>query len=263
MNLPSATILSFALAALVFTQGSQKGASPVSDTTQQTSSDVRMVSPALEKYTQETLLGELWNRPDLSRRDRSIVTLAALIARDQTIELSYYLNLALDSGVTPGEASEIVTHLAFYSGWGNARSVVAVVKDVFAQRGIGVDQLPAASPPLLPLDQAAEEARATSVQQSVGPVSPGLVQYTSDPLFHELWLRPDLAPRDRSLVTVGALIATGQLEQLPSHLNRGMDNGLTRAQVSELPTHLAFYAGWPRAFSAVPVVKGVFESRPT
>ena len=73
--------------------------------------DIRMVSPALEKYTQDRLLGEVWKRPDLAPRDRSIVTLAALIARNQTIEMPYYLNLALDSGVTPGEVSEIVTQL--------------------------------------------------------------------------------------------------------------------------------------------------------
>src|SRR6266540_2622463 len=108
---------------------------------------MNMVAPALEKYTQVTLLGDVWKRPGLSPRDRSIVTLAALIARSQTIEMTYYLNLALDNGVKPREISEIITHLAFYSGWGNAMSAVAVAKDVFAARGIGADQLPAASPP--------------------------------------------------------------------------------------------------------------------
>ena len=72
---------------------------------------------------------------------------------------------------------------------------------------------------------------------------------------------PHLAPRDRSLVTVSALIASGQVAQVPYHLNRAMDNGLTRAQAAEAVTHLAFYAGWPNAFSAVPVVTGVFEGR--
>ena len=71
----------------------------------------------------------------------------------------------------------------------------------------------------------------------------------------------DFAPRDRSLVTVSALIASGQVAQIPYHLNRAMDNGLTRAQASEVIAHLAFYAGWPNAFSAVPVAKGVFDSR--
>lgn len=224
--------------------------------------DVRAVSPALVRYTNGPLLGDLWKRPDLSPRDRSIVTLAVLIARNQTMEMPYHFNLALDNGVKPAEISEIITHLAFYAGWGNALPAVAVVKTIFAQRGIGAGQLPPAEPELLRLDQATEARRASAVQESAGPVSPGLVRYTGEVLFHDLWLRPDLAPRDRSLVTVSALMASGQVAQIPYHLNRAMDNGLTRTQASEVITQVAFYAGWPNAFSAVPVVKGVFDSRP-
>jgi 4-carboxymuconolactone decarboxylase len=223
--------------------------------------DVRTVSPVLERFLQTTLLGDLWKRSELSPRDRSIVTLGALIARNQTIELPLYLNLALDQGVTAAEISEIIAHLAFYSGWANAMAAVAATQGLFAQRGIRADQLPLATPPLLPLDQVAEEQRAIRVQQDVGPVSLGLVQYTGELLFRDLWLRPDLAPRDRSLVTVSALIAAGQVAQITFHLNRAMDNGVTRLQVSEVLTHLAFYAGWPNAMSAVPVVKSVFEAR--
>src|SRR6266446_938455 len=222
----------------------------------------RTVAPALEKYTQSRLLGEVWKRPGLVPRDRSIVTLAALIARDQTIEMPYYVNLALDNGVTPREISEIITHLAFYSGWANAISAVAVAKDVFARRGIGADQLPAASPQLLPLDEAAEAQRAARVGEQFGKVAPGIVQYTTEVLFRDLWLRPDLAPRDRSLVTVSALVASGQIAQISYHLNRAMDNGLTQQQAGEVVTHLAFYAGWPNVFSALPVAKDVFEKRP-
>jgi 4-carboxymuconolactone decarboxylase len=224
--------------------------------------DVRMAAPALEKYTQRTLLGDLWKRPGLSARDRSIVTITALIARNQTVEIPFYLNLALDNGVKPREISEIITHLAFYSGWANAVSAVAVAKDVFAARNIGADQLPAASPPLLPLDEAAEAQRAARVEQQFGGVVPGIVQYTTDVLFRDLWLRPDLAPRDRSLVTVSALIASGQVAQIPYHLNRAMDNGLTQSQAAEAITQLAFYVGWPNVFSALPVAKEVFEKRP-
>ena len=118
---------------------------------------------------------------------------------------------ALDNGVKPGEISEIITHLAFYSGWANAMSAVAVAKDIFGKRGIGSDQLPPASGELLPIDQGAETQRAALVEKDVAPVAPGVVQYTSDLLFHDLWLRPALAPRDRSLVTVSALIASGQV----------------------------------------------------
>ena len=88
------------------------------------------------------------------------------------------------------------------------------------------------------------------------------MEYTTHVLFRDLWLRPDLAPRDRSLVTVSALIASGQVAQMPYHLNRAMDRGLTQAQAAEVLTHLAFYAGWPNVFSALPVSKEVFEKRP-
>jgi 4-carboxymuconolactone decarboxylase len=224
--------------------------------------DVRKVAPALESYTQNRLLGDVWKRPGLSPRDRSIVTLAALIARGQTIEMPYHFNLALDNGVKPRELSEMITHLAFYSGWANAMSAVSVAKDVFAARNIGEDQLPAVSVTPLPLNEAAEAKRAKSVQGLFGDTFPGVFQYTTDVLFRDLWLRPDLAPRDRSLVTISALIANGQTAQLTPHLNKAMDNGLTQDEAAEVITHLAFYVGWPNVFSAMPVAKDVFEKRP-
>ncbi len=223
--------------------------------------DILKVSPALEQYTQNRILGDLWKRPGLTPRDRSIVTVAALIARDETIEMPYYFNLALDNGVKPRELSEIITHLAFYSGWGNAISAAAIAKEVFASHKIESDQLPVTSPALLPLDKDVEAKRAARVEQQFGKVAPGIVKYTTDVLFHDLWLRPDLSPRDRSLVTVSALIASGHVAEVTYHLNRAMDNGLTQEQAGEVVTHLAFYAGWPNAFSALPVVKDVIEKR--
>jgi len=226
----------------------------------QTVKDIQTVAPALEKYAKGPL-ADFWKRQELEPRDRNIVTVAALIARNQTIEMPHYFNLALDNGIKPRELSEIITHLAFYSGWANAMSATAVARDVFAERKIWADQLPAASPALLPLDKEAEAKRAANVEQLFGKVAPGLVQNTTEVLFSDLWLRPDLSPRDRSLVTVSALIATGQVAQITYHLNRAMDNGLTQRQAGEVVTHLAFYAGWPNAFSALPVVKDVFEKR--
>jgi 4-carboxymuconolactone decarboxylase len=260
MRLIAATIASVLLIASASAQREKttmtEGSKPVS-----TSDDVRSVAPALQKYAQDVVLGDLWKRPGLSPRDRSIVTAAALIARNQTVELPYYLKLALDSGVKPSEISEIITHLAFYTGWANAMAVVPIAKEVFKARNIGADQLPPASGPQLPLDEAAEAQRAARVGQQFGNVAPGIVQYTTDVLFRDLWLRPGLSPRDRSLVTVSALVAIGQVAQITYHLNRAMDNGLTREQAEEVVTHLAFYAGWPNAFSALPVFKEVIEKR--
>jgi 4-carboxymuconolactone decarboxylase len=106
-----------------------------------------------------------------------------------------------------------------------------------------------------------ETQRKATVEQQFGAVSPGVLQYTTEVLFRDLWLRPALAPRDRSLVTVSALIASGQVAQIPYHVNRAMDNGLTQTEASEALTQLAFYAGWPNVFSALPVVKDVFVKR--
>jgi 4-carboxymuconolactone decarboxylase len=223
--------------------------------------DVRAVSPALEHYTKGPLLNGRWRRPELSARDRSLVTVATLIARIQTIEMPFHFAFALDNGVEPSELSEIITHLAFYSGWANAMSGVAVAKDIFHQRGLGIDQLLPAQDKLLLLNEEAEKQRATQVSANFGATAPGLVENTTDLLFNDLWLRPALAPRDRSLVTVSALIASGQVAQITYHLGRAMDNGLTQAQASEVLTHIACYAGWPCAFSALPVVKDVFERR--
>ena len=123
--------------------------------------------------------------------------------------------------------------------------------------------LAAVSPMLLPLNETAEAQRAANVEQQFGAVAPGVLHYTTDVLFRNLWLRPALAPRDRSLVTVSALVASGQVAQVLYHLNRAMDNGLTQTEASEVLTQLAFYAGWPNVFSALPVAKDVFAKRPT
>ena len=221
-----------------------------------------MTSPALAHYTQDLLLGALWQRPGLSPRDRSIVTVSVLVARNQASELPPYLRRALDSGVQPAELAELITHLAFYAGWANATAADRALHAVLAERKIDGTRLPGAKVELLPLDQAAEAQRARSVGENFGKVAPGVVQYTTDALFRDLWLRPGLAPRYRSLVTVSALVAAGQVVQVTYHLNRAMDTGLTEAQAAEALPQRAFYAGWPNVFSAMPVFKEVFAKRP-
>ena len=131
----------------------------------------------------------------------------------------------------------------------------------FRSGASGAEHLPEVSPELLPLNEEAEAKRATQVQGNFGETSQGVVDNTTNLLFRDLWLRPALAPRDRSLVTVAALVAAGQVAQIPYHLNRAMDHGLTREQASEVLTHMAFYSGWPTIFSALPVFKEIFAGR--
>ena len=227
----------------------------------QAGTDLRAVAPALQHYSAAVLEGDLWKRPELSPRDRSVATVSALIAMGRTGTLAAELNRALDNGVKPAELGAIMTHLAFYAGWPNALSAVGVAKPIFAGRGFDAAQLEAPGE-LLPLDRKADQLRAAGVEKAYGAVSPAIVRYTNDILFDDLWRRRDLSPRDRSLVTISALIAGGHAEQLPFHLGRGLDNGLSRAQIGEIITQLAFYAGWPAALSAVPVAEAVFDSRP-
>jgi 4-carboxymuconolactone decarboxylase len=96
-------------------------------------------------------------------------------------------------------------------------------------------------------------------QKLVGDFAPKLAKLTDDVLFGDVWERAELSKRDRSLVTVAALIANGNTEQLPGHLSRARQNGLSETELAEVLIHLAFYAGWPRAMSAVGVAREVFE----
>ncbi|TDW60549.1 carboxymuconolactone decarboxylase family protein [Kribbella pratensis] len=98
----------------------------------------------------------------------------------------------------------------------------------------------------------------TPAQRLIGDFAPKLVELTDDVLFGDVWARPELSSRDRSLITCAALVAGGNTEQLRSHLARALDNGLTETELKEAITHLAFYAGWPRAMSAITVAKEVF-----
>ena len=89
--------------------------------------------------------------------------------------------------------------------------------------------------------------------------APKLVSLTDDVLFGDVWERKELTPRDRSLITVAALITGGNSEQLLFHLNKAKENGLTETELKEVITHLAFYAGWPKAMSALTVARQIFE----
>jgi 4-carboxymuconolactone decarboxylase len=104
-----------------------------------------------------------------------------------------------------------------------------------------------------------ESKEQTTAQKLVGDFAPKLAELTDDVLFGDVWECTELSKCDRSLVTVAALIANGNTEQLTGHLTRAKDNGLSEAELAEVIIHLAFYAGWPRAISAVKVAREVFK----
>jgi 4-carboxymuconolactone decarboxylase len=98
----------------------------------------------------------------------------------------------------------------------------------------------------------------STAQQTVGDIAPKLVELTDGVLFGDVWERPQLSKRDRSLITVAALVSLYRPEQLPFHLKRAQENGVTQEELVEVITHLAFYAGWPSAMSAMTRAKEVF-----
>lgn len=99
----------------------------------------------------------------------------------------------------------------------------------------------------------------SAAQQAYGDIAPALADYTDKVLFGDLWLRPGLSPRDRSLVTITSLISLYRVNELPFHLKKALENGVTKAEIIETITHLAFYGGWPVANTALPIARKVFQ----
>ncbi|SEG90538.1 4-carboxymuconolactone decarboxylase [Actinacidiphila yanglinensis] len=100
-----------------------------------------------------------------------------------------------------------------------------------------------------------------SAPQELAGIAPKLVEVTNEVLFADVWERAELSPRDRSLVTVSALAALYRTEQLPYHLGKALENGLSVQELSEAITHLAFYAGWPNAMTAITQLKKIADER--
>jgi 4-carboxymuconolactone decarboxylase len=99
----------------------------------------------------------------------------------------------------------------------------------------------------------------TTARQAFGDVAPALAEITDKVLFGDVWTRPGLSPRDRCLITVASLISLYRINELPFHLKRAIENGVTREEIIEVITHLAFYSGWPTASTALSIARRVFE----
>jgi 4-carboxymuconolactone decarboxylase len=98
----------------------------------------------------------------------------------------------------------------------------------------------------------------TAARESFGDIAPALAAYTDEVLFGEVWRRPGLSARDRSLITVASLVSLYRVNELPFHTKRALENGVSRDEIVETITHLAFYSGWPTAATALSIVRRVF-----
>ena len=210
-------------------------------------------APYLGEIRNEVLYDVIWERPQLSKRDRSLVTVAvtqALYAADQ---LRTYVGRALDNGVTPAEISELIAHVLWYAGFPTAVNATRVAGEVFQERGLPV-----------PPTGASEREPVLDAEPRYGPnVFPATpyVRGLLDLLYTETWERPELSLRDRSLITVATNTALYRTGEIRAHVGIGLNNGLTQEEISEIITHVTFYAGFPAGVNGAVVAAEVFEQR--
>jgi alkylhydroperoxidase/carboxymuconolactone decarboxylase family protein YurZ len=210
-------------------------------------------TPYLGEVRDEVLYGDIWERPQLSKRDRSLITVAVNQALYRTDELRTHFGRALDNGMSQNELSELIAHVMFYSGFPTAVNASNVAAEVFESRGLPVSP-PDATPRAIRDDVPPAYPRSF-------PATPYLRELLNSVLYGETWERADLSKRDRSLATVAVAQALYATDQLRAHMGRALDNGVTQEEIAEVITHVTFYAGFPTAVNASRVAEEVFRDR--
>ena len=215
-------------------------------------SDLYAGSPYLGELRNTVVYGEIWERPQLSKRDRSLITVAVLQAMVRD-ELEIHIPRGLDNGLTPEEISEIILHVTFYAGWPTGVQASLIAAEVFAERGITLGELPRTAAAATNLDNELSSAYAAV---------PRLGELRNSVLYGDVWERPLLSKRDRSLITVAVNQALYATNELRTHIGRALDdNGVTPQEISEVILHVTFYAGWPAAVNAGRLATDAFEAR--
>jgi 4-carboxymuconolactone decarboxylase len=216
-------------------------------------------------------VGAMWSRPQLNRRDRSLLVIATLAAQARNQELVAHTRNGLQHGLTPAEIEEVLLHVAAYAGYPAAMASSRRI-DTALREWLKVERLPVRTP-------AAKKSDAERDRDSAGVrerFASGLVSPThpvadvkgaaaalgevgvvaSRWVLGEIWTRDQLSPRDRSIATLSILICLGALEELPFYAKIGRRSGLTHHEIEEIANHLTLYAGAPRAAQAMQVLRG-------
>lgn len=209
-------------------------------------------SPYLAKILREDLYADVWERPGLAPRDRSLITIAITQSLYATDEIRAHINRGLNNGLTPTEISELIAHVLVYSGFPTGVNAARVATEIYEQRG-----LPAV-PPTTPRNR---DPVVPPAYPNAFPSTPYLAELLNEWVYGEVWERPDLSKRDRSLATIAVAQGMGADSELRSHIARGLDNGVTQEEIGEVITHIAFYTGIPSAVNAARVAAAVFEQR--
>jgi len=244
--------------ALVSIAGCASGTPPAAavqevDVPTLSSPDLYAGSPYLGELRDSLVYGEIWERSQLSKRDRSLITIAVLqaLVRD---ELALHIPRGLDNGLSPEEISEIILHVTFYAGWPAGVQASLTAAKAFKERGVSLGDLPRAS-----LGAVASTPSALSAAYAAVP---RLGDLRNDLLYGDIWERPLLSKRDRSLITVAVNQALYATNELRTHIGRALDeNGVTPQEISDVILHVTFYAGWPAAVNAGRLATAAFDAR--
>ncbi len=217
------------------------------------SPDLYAGSPYLRELRNSLVYGEIWERPQLSKRDRSLITIAVLQALTRE-ELAIHIPRGLDNGLSPEEISEIILHVTFYAGWPTGVQASVTAAEAFEERGLTLGELPRAP-------AGADASTPSSLSDAYAAV-PRLGALRNSLLYGDIWERPLLSKRDRSLITVAVNQALYATNELRTHINRALDeNGVAPQEISEVILHVTFYAGWPAAVNAGRLATAAFEAR--
>jgi len=214
----------------------------------------------LGSFALDFVMGDIWSREQLSRRDRNLIVLTMLGALHQTRQLAYYVPGGLNHGLTPVEIREIMTHLAAYAGFPRALDAMAETNRILAELGHGPGQEGFAGSERF--SDAERRARGAEVMGrlsgndgtdanqvleamagKLGPLGP----YGIDFAFGEVWARPQLSRRDRSLLVVSVLTVLGRGDELDIHIPAAVRHGVTKVELQELMLTAFAYAGAPLA----------------
>ncbi len=218
------------------------------------------------------VVGEMWARPELSRRDRSLVVVSTLAAQARDEELELHTQIAIRNGLTRSEVEEIVVTVAVYAGFPAAMAASRHV-DAGLRAVTGVERLSDREAGDAKSDEERDRDGAdvfTAVSAGRGGSDPATdLEFLSRTLgdvgvlayrwaFGEVWARTELARRDRSLAVIAILTALGTVEELAVHVPTGLRHGLTRVEIEAAITHLGLYAGVPRAVEAMRAARAAF-----
>ena len=227
---------------------------------------------ALGTFAFDVVMGDVWARPQLSRRDRSLIVITVLATIGSSEELSLHTEVGLNHGLTRTEIEEILIQVAAYAGFPMAMAASRVIDDRFRQLD-GVDRLPERSGGA-ELDNDERERRAVEVRQTLtaGRASTDptedmerLVERLGEVgriayhwAFGDVWSREELSRRDRSMVVIAILTALSRTDELAFHVPAGLNHGLTRTEIEEIMVQMTIYGGIPRAVEGTHAMKAAF-----